>query len=110
MTIVDRVFGEEPGLQFVLYFSAAQSFRPGALAALGLGPDDPFPETGRSVADELLGVATEQLRLSHIRIDTGETDGESPAPEEGEVHYSEILVAPGDDPDTAPECAPARQF
>jgi parvulin-like peptidyl-prolyl isomerase len=56
-----------------------------------------------SVADEILGASTEQLRLSHIRIDTSEEEGDTG--DEGEVHYSEILVAPGDDPETAPDLA-----
>lgn len=55
------------------------------------------------VANELLGGTTEQLRLSHIRIDTV-ADAEDEE-DTGEVHYSEILVAPNDDPDGAPDLA-----
>jgi parvulin-like peptidyl-prolyl isomerase len=54
-----------------------------------------------NLAEELLGGAVEQLRLSHIRIDT--TAEASDEEDEGEVHYSEILVAPNDEPDDAPE-------
>ena len=60
------------------------------------------------VNEELLGGDVEQLRLSHIRIDASEAgEGED---DEGEVHYSEILFAPNDQPDEAtdlPEDDPA---
>jgi parvulin-like peptidyl-prolyl isomerase len=54
-----------------------------------------------SVIAELLGGAVEQLHLAHIRIDTADETGDEP--NEGEVYYSEILFAPNDRPEDAPD-------
>lgn len=51
------------------------------------------------VNEELLGGQIEQLRLSHIRIDASEAADEED--DGGEVHYSEILIAPNGNPDGA---------
>lgn len=66
-----------------------------------LGWEETADRLRESVAEELLGGAVEQLRLSHIRIDTtAESDDEE---DQGEVRYSEILLSPNDDPEEATE-------
>ena len=55
------------------------------------------------ITDETMNGTFEQLRVSHIRIDNVSPDDEIGGEDEDQVHYSEILYAPADDPVTAPD-------
>lgn len=54
------------------------------------------------IVGEALGGTVEQVRLAHIFIEDTQATGDEEAGE-GQVHYSEILYAPGDDVIQAPE-------
>ncbi len=57
-----------------------------------------------AIVEREIATPTEQIRLAHIFIEdtaAAEPDESPPADEEGEIHYSEILYAPNDDPESA---------
>jgi parvulin-like peptidyl-prolyl isomerase len=56
----------------------------------------------RIMAEALEGTH-DQVRLAHIRLDNVSPDDEIGGEDEDQVRYSEILVAPNDDPIEAPE-------
>lgn len=57
----------------------------------------------RQVTDEALAATPEQLRLAHIRIENVQPGEEPGEDDEDQIHYSEILYSPNDDPITAPD-------
>ncbi|HSH22272.1 MAG TPA: peptidylprolyl isomerase [Candidatus Caenarcaniphilales bacterium] len=65
-----------------------------------------YEETAERLREQVVADATtgtvEQLRLAHIAVEGTQPTGDDEA-DEGEVHYSEIVYAPGDDVVTAPD-------